>query len=125
MTICFRIPTVLLLALVLAGCAGTPLVERDYQRWWCDRNRGEMEYRLPDGARVDCLTPAYAVEVEYAPKWAEAIGPALYYASKTGRKPGVVIIVGDRKEERFLKRLRIVARERNIRVWTVRPGDLD
>jgi hypothetical protein len=90
MTICFRIPTVLLLALVLAGCAGTPLVERDYQRWWCDRNRGEMEYRLPDGARVDCLTPAYAVEVEYA-QMGRSNRQALYYDSKTGRKPGVVL----------------------------------
>jgi len=124
-TIGLRVSTAVLLALILAGCAGSPLIERDYQRWWCDRNRGEMEYRLPDGARVDCLTAAYAVEVEYAPKWAEAIGQALYYASKTGRKPGVVVIVSHQKDERFLKRLRTVAREQNIRVWTVRPRDLD
>ena len=115
----------LLLALTLVGCAHAPLHEKDYQRWWCDRNKGEMEHRLPDGARVDCLTAEYAVEVEYAPKWAEAIGQALYYAQKTGRKPGVVVIVSNHRDERSLKRLRSVAKEQNIRVWTVRPKDLD
>ncbi|MFH1027609.1 MAG: hypothetical protein V1791_06370 [Pseudomonadota bacterium] len=35
----------------------------------------------------------YAVEVEYAHKWAEAIGQSLYYSRMTGKKPGVVLIM--------------------------------
>jgi hypothetical protein len=65
------------------------------------------------------------VEVEFAPKWAESIGQALYYAQNTGRKPGVLLILRNDKDERFLKRLKAVARERGIKVWTVRPKDID
>lgn len=109
----------------LAGCAHKPLHEKDYQRWWCEKHNGEMEYRLKDGTRVDCLTPEYAVEVEFAHKWAESIGQALYYARSTARKPGVLLILKDKGEERFLKRLKVVAKEQGIKVWTVRPKDLD
>jgi len=84
-----------------------------------------MEHRLPDGTRIDCLTSEYAVEVEYAHKWAESIGQALYYAQSTGHKPGVLMIIQKDKDERFLKRLRAVAREQGIKVWTVRPKDID
>lgn len=115
----------LLVPIVLAGCAHGPLHEKDYQLWWCKRQGGTLEHRLSDGTRVDCLTREYAVEVEYAPKWAEAIGQGLYYARQTGRKPGVLVIMRDSGDERFLKRLRSVAREQDIKVWIVRPKDLD
>lgn len=111
--------------LVVSACSSGPLHEKDYQQWWCRRHNGEMEYRLKDGARVDCLTSEYAVEVEYASKWAESIGQSLYYARSTGRKPAVLVIVRDKGDERFMKRLRSVAKEQGIKVWTVRPKDLD
>ena len=38
---------------------------------------------------------AYAVEFDFAEKWAEAVGQALYYALKTGKKPAVVLIMED------------------------------
>ena len=115
----------LLVLLLIAGCAHKPLHEKDYQRWWCEKHAGELEYRLSDKTRVDCLTNEYAVEVEYAPKWAESIGQALYYAQNTGRKPAVLVIVRDKDDERFLKRLRAVAKEQGIKVWNVRPKDLE
>lgn len=114
-----------LLLTMFAGCSHRPLHEKDYQAWWCEKHNGILEHRLPDGTRVDCLTKDYAAEVEYAPKWAESIGQALYYAQNTGRKPGVVMIIRNHDEERFLKRLRSVAKEQNIKVWTVRPKDLE
>lgn len=114
----------LLLFFLLSGCSHGPLHEKDYQKWWCDRHNGTVEHRLPDGTRVDCLTKEYAVEVEYAPKWAESIGQALYYAQSTSHKPGVLIIVQSDKDERFLKRLRAVAKEQGIKVWTVHPKDV-
>jgi hypothetical protein len=63
--------------------------------------------------------------VEYAHKWAESIGQALYYAQSTGRKPGVLVIVRDNKDERFVKRLRTVAKEQEIKIWTIRPKDIE
>jgi hypothetical protein len=111
--------------LLLVACSHKPLHEKDYQQWWCARHDGELEYRLSDTTRVDCLTSEYAVEVEYAAKWAEAIGQSLYYARMTNRKPAVLIIIKNHSDERFLKRLRTVAREQGIKVWTVRPQDID
>lgn len=66
--------------------------EKFYQEQVCEKLGGVAEYRLPDGTRVDCLTKMYAIEFDFAPKWAEAIGQSLYYASQTNRKAKVIII---------------------------------
>ncbi|WP_084154111.1 hypothetical protein [Maridesulfovibrio frigidus] len=79
--------------------------ERDYQDLWCNQNHGEVEFRLPDATRVDCLTDTHAVEMDFGRKWAEAIGQSLYYASCTGKRAGVVLIVDKSKEGRYLRRL--------------------
>lgn len=79
---------------------------------------GQTEVVLKDGTRVDCLTDEYAVEVEFAPKWAESIGQALYYAQVTGKKPGVLLIM-KKSEQRYLDRLQVVAENKKISVWTV------
>ncbi len=110
---------------LISGCFGNKqLHEKDYQRYWCDKHNGELEYRLSDGTRVDCLTSEYAVEVEYAHKWAEAIGQSLFYAKMTGKKPGIVLIMREKGDERFAKRLRTVAGQEGIKVWTVRPHEV-
>jgi hypothetical protein len=98
--------------------------EKVYQEAWCAKAGGVMEYRLDDGTRVDCLTDEYAIEFDFAPKWAESIGQALYYAERTGRKPGVVLIMEGDGEDRFLKRLNAVADRYQIKVWTTLPADL-
>ena len=76
--------------------------EKDYQEVWCKKAGGITEYVLDDGTRVDCLTDEYAIEFDFAPKWAEAVGQSLYYALKTGKKPGIVLILEKEKERRFL-----------------------
>jgi len=81
-------------------------VERYYQDIWCDNVGGETEYILPDRTRVDCLTDEHAIEFDFADKWAEAIGQSLYYASQTGRKPGIVLIMERPKNElRYVERV--------------------
>ena len=45
--------------------------------------------------RVDCLTEHYAIEVDFADKWAEGIGQAYLYAAVFERRPGVVYIIED------------------------------
>ena len=78
-----------------------------------------MEYRLFDKTRVDCLTSKYAIEVDFAKKWAEGIGQSLYYADVTGKKPGVGLIVG-KKDKRYLKRLNRLAKKYNIKVFVIK-----
>ena len=80
-----------------------------------------MEYALDDHSRVDCLTDEYAIEVEFAYKWKESIGQALFYAVKTGKKPGVVLILEKKTDGRYLDRLEIVGKKYGIMVWPVVP----
>jgi len=91
--------------------------ESYYQNIFCAKVGGVTEYVLPDKTRVDCLTDEYAIEVDFASKWAESIGQSLYYAKMTNRKPAVYLILESPSDERFLKRLNKVAGEK-IRVYT-------
>lgn len=99
--------------------------EREYQERWCDKAGGVTEYVLPDKARVDCLTEEYAIEFDFAAKWAEAIGQAMYYSITTKKKPGIVLIIEDPKEERYFGRLKVVAEKFDIKVWIVGPEILE
>ena len=62
--------------------------ERWYQDRWVVENGGTTEYRLDDGKRVDILTDQYAIEVDFAPKFYQAVGQCLLYAARTGKQPG-------------------------------------
>lgn len=98
--------------------------EREYQDAWCALAGGTREFVLPDRARVDCLTRTHAVEVDFARKWAEAIGQALYYSIETGKSPGILLIMEEEGDERFLKRLMAVTGNAGITVWVTTAGDL-
>jgi hypothetical protein len=72
----------------------------------------ESNYRTPDGSYVDILTPTLAVEVDWAPKWKEAIGQSLFYSISTGKKPAVLLLVRDWDKERvyYLRCLAVCSR---------------
>lgn len=69
------------------------LHESFYQDEWCEMQGGETEVVLEDRTRIDCLTEAYSIEFDFEDKWAEAIGQSLGYASMTGKKAGIVLIL--------------------------------
>jgi len=94
---------------------GTKKNEKYYQTEMCDELDGQMEYLLPDKSRVDCLTEKYAIEVEWAKKWAEGVGQSLYYAEMTKRKPAIGLIVGN-KDKKYIKRLEILADKLDIKI---------
>lgn len=89
--------------------------EKYYQSKMCSEFGGKMEYVLFDKARVDCLTPEYAIEVDFAKKWAEGIGQALYYAEITKKKPAVALIVG-LDDEKYVNRIKTVADKFDIKI---------
>ncbi len=102
------------------------LPEKYYQKIWCDEQKGEMEHLLPDGTRVDCLTLDYAVEFDFAPKWAESIGQSLYYASKTARRPGIVLIIENKKDFKYYYRIKRLCEDYNIALWYInKPKHID
>lgn len=70
--------------------AGIAMSERQYQSVLCE---GLLQNRyLPNGTYVDCVNDAYAIEVDFSHKWAEAIGQSLMYASELERLPGIILI---------------------------------
>ena len=95
--------------------------EKHYQAIWCDQAGGVTEYVLPDKARVDCLLDDIAIEFDFADKWAEAIGQAIYYGKATGRHPGIVLIMENPdKDFKDLRRLVISIQDmNNMIVWIV------
>ncbi len=74
---------------------------------------GEVEHRLSDGTRIDCLTEEYAFEYDYCRKWAEAIGQSLHYARMSGKKPAVALIC-NQDDQRFIDRIVPLAEDFNI-----------
>lgn len=104
---------------LFSGYAEAREKEKFYQTQWCTAHHGQMEYRLHDNTRVDCLTDEYAVEFDFSYKWAEAVGQSLYYAEITGKKPMVVLIIRGDKDFHFLVRLLILAKKYGITVETM------
>lgn len=103
-----------IISLILAP----PFPEKHYQQQWCDKHHGVMEYWTP-GGRVDCLTETHAVEVDFARKWAEAIGQSLYYSHYTGKKPGILLVIGTERDQIRIKHIKPVVEKHGIDVWTV------
>ena len=101
--------------------AGRLHPEKYYQQKWCDRRGGRTEVRLLDRTRCDCLTEKYAIEFDFANKWAEALGQALHYGRMTGRTPGIVLILEKDSDWKYYLRLTRIIRKFNlpVRVWVV------
>ena len=80
-------------------------VESYYVNQWCTSDFGRKEAILWDMTRVDCLAKDYAIEFDFAKKWAESIGQALYYSKMTGKAPAVVLILTSPADYRYVKRV--------------------
>lgn len=98
--------------------------EAEYQTYWCNKRGGEMEYVLSNKARVDCLLPDMAVEVDFANKFHECIGQALEYSAHTKRTPACLLIVEKDKDWKYVKRLRYTKQKKypQLRTFTIKPN---
>ena len=121
-----KLAVLLFLVFFAQNCTASHLYhEKDYQNKWCKDNRGITEYVLNDKTRVDCITKNYAIEFDFADKWAESIGQSLYYSLCTNKKAGVVLIIeNEQRDLKYLLRLKEVAKKYNIQVWTITPQNL-
>lgn len=116
----------LIIFYALPVCAKHQYSEKQYQQYWCGKRGGQMEVVLNDKARVDCLLPDMAVEFDFAPKWHECIGQALYYGIKTHRTPACVLIMENpEKDVRYLYRLRYTVYQKKkipeFKTFTIKP----
>jgi len=101
-------------------------LEKEYQNFWAEQNNAiAIEYVLPDRARVDIITKEYAIEVDFASKWAEAVGQSLYYAEMTKLKPGILLILENIKEYKFVFRIRVLTEKYGIKLFLIMQDDID
>ena len=94
-----------------------PHSESSYQHAYCSAHNGIEEYELSDKTRVDCLTETYAIEFDFANKWAESIGQALHYGLKTDKNPKVVLILDNKYKEQqmvYVDRLKRIGQDYGI-----------
>lgn len=98
--------------------AGRLHKEKYYQAKWCNEQSGEVEVVLPDRTRCDCLTKNNAVEFDFGPNWAEAIGQSLYYSSQTGKRAGIALILEKPSDYKYWIRLNTVIEQNALKIDT-------
>ena len=91
--------------------------EAYYQHLFCKDMGGTLEARLTGHTRVDCLTYGYAIEVDFASKFYQAIGQSLHYSIMTSKKAGIYLIIENKSDMKYLDRLNRIADKYNIKVW--------
>lgn len=93
--------------------------ERYYQNKWCSEMGGITEFVLDNQTRCDCLTEKYAVEFDFASKWAESIGQSLHYGAKTGKRAAIALILEKKSDEKFLKILLFTIKFHNLPIEVI------
>ena len=98
------------------------LREADYVHAYC---KGVEEYVLPDKTRVDCLTETHACEFDWAKKWYEGFGQALWYAHNTGKKPCLVLILKSDKDYIYFNRAKILCDKYGVNLIEVKAKNFN
>lgn len=95
------------------------VVERYYQNGFATIMHGQQEVILKDLTRVDIVTDTFAIEVDFAKKWAESIGQSLHYGLVLNKKPGILLLVDGHKDDKYINILMDVAIKHDITVWVM------
>ena len=117
--------TTLLTIIVFTGIAFAKdlRTEQDYVDAWCNNVGGQIEFRLPDDTRVDCLRENYAIEFDFAYKPYECIGQAMYYSLETENEGICVLIkkhgMTDFAFNRYSRRAHIIAKKGGVSVTCI------
>lgn len=114
--------TLLFVLFSFTACSSVKKNEKYYQTIFCEKLDGVIEYKLKDKTRVDCLTDDYAIEVDWAKKWAEAVGQSLYYSEMTNKKPAIALISSS-NDERFIYRVEKLAKKFDIKIFIIKKED--
>ena len=121
-----RFILILVLIFQISCASASEHYEASYQNIWCSMHNGITEYENYDKTRVDCLTQTHAVEFDFAKKWAESIGQALYYQLLTGKRAMVVLILENPKKEMvYFNRVKSLAQIYNFDAEYITPDILN
>lgn len=107
--------------LVLLGATGAFGAEQDYTDVFCASVNGDPKYTFDDMTRPDCIDDEFAYEVDWAngSKTYEGIGQALHYATMSGKKPALVLIMKNPTDIRYVLRAKNVDVCPKIHIWTI------
>ena len=101
--------------------------EREYTEIITCIMEGNSEIGVVSG-RIDILTKDHAIEIDFANKWKESIGQALWYSLKTNRKPGIVLILRSPSDWKYLQQLNSAIAHggmtKQFKVWAY-PNDFE
>lgn len=101
-----------------------PDIEKHYESHWRDAYAAklaetcasvETEKKLR-GGRADIVTETYAIEIDRAKKWHEAIGQAVHYANELKKKPQIALFNYGDLNDAQRKALESVAKKRRITI---------
>lgn len=107
--------------------AGRLLPESSYQANFAKTiPNAQTEVVAPDGTRCDILTDEYAIEVDFADKWAEAIGQSLNYAIQFNKRAGIVLIIESQNDYKYVIRLNTIINHFKlpIKLWNIEPTEV-
>jgi len=88
-------------------------------RNWCNPV-SIVEAVQEDKTRVDCLTKDFSYEFDWAKKYNEAIGQSLGYSIRTGRRPGIVLIMKSEQDIKYWNRLQEIILKFNLPIQTLK-----
>ena len=94
-----------------------------YQNIWCAGMGGIEEKQMANGRRIDCLTENYAIEMDFARKWQEALGQSLEYSILSNKQAGIVLILTKESDNIYWNRLNLVVNtfDLPIKLWKLGP----
>lgn len=105
----------ILFAAILSPTLACAEPERFYQEKFC---AGQKEVVLADRTRVDCLTDTHAIEYEFATRWKNAIGQALWYAHQANKRAGIMLILEKPADEKYWTKLNSLIKKNNLAIDT-------
>jgi len=107
----------MILAITAAMLIAPAHYETEIVKKIAPKYNSKVEVRLWDDSRCDMVGKEIAWEVDWAKKWAEGVGQALYYSILLNKKPGVVLLTYDRKkDQKYIYRAQTVCAKYGIRL---------
>jgi len=105
------------LSLGLTACADYP-TEPEWAIANAERYEAENEVVQWEGSRIDYTTKDFVYEIDWAKKWHEGVGQALWYAILVpDKKPGLILLVKDKdKELKYCLRAQAVCAKYDIKL---------
>lgn len=109
-----------LFLLLLAFTGAGQQYEKDYIALIQQQLGGQMEVTLT-GGRADIVNDTHAIEVEFANKWKNAIGQALWYGLQKNLQPGIVLVLRESSDFTYAQQLgsalSYAGLDSSIKVW--------